>query len=66
MPQLFLAEIYERGKNLPAAIQELESFLQLHPDSPRALSIRGKLEALRKAQVSQEPPPPGHAVEEQR
>jgi tetratricopeptide (TPR) repeat protein len=58
MPQLFLAEIYERTKNVPAAIRELESFLKLHPDSPRAPSIRGKLEALRKSQADHRPPPP--------
>jgi Tfp pilus assembly protein PilF len=46
-PQLMLAEIYRRRKDLPGVRRELEEFLRLHPDSPKAREIRAALEELR-------------------
>jgi len=46
-PQLMLAEIYRRRKDLPAVRREFEEFLRLHPDSPKAREIRSALNELR-------------------
>jgi tetratricopeptide (TPR) repeat protein len=46
-PQLVLAEVYLRKENPGLAIQELEQFLKLHPDSDRAPNIRKVLQQLR-------------------
>ena len=45
-PQLMLAEIYRRRNDLPAVNRELEEFLRLHPDSPKAREIRQALNEL--------------------
>lgn len=55
LPQLLLADIYERRKNLEAAMLELESFLELHPDSPHVPEVRARLEGLRKARAGAKP-----------
>ena len=46
-PQLFLAEIYTRRLDRPAAIAELEDFLKRHPDAPAAQKARADLAELR-------------------
>lgn len=46
-PQLVLADIYLRRNDGPAAADELEEFLKLHPDWPAAASVRGAIEKLR-------------------
>ncbi len=46
-PQLMLADIYRRREDLPGVKRELEEFLRLHPDSPRAREIRLALDELR-------------------
>jgi tetratricopeptide (TPR) repeat protein len=46
-PQIPLANIYLHDSDEQAAIDELQSFLKLHPDSPEADSVR---EQIRKAQ----------------
>lgn len=56
LPQLLLADIYERRKDLEAAALELESFLKLHPDSPRAPEVRARIETLRNARAGGKPP----------
>jgi Tfp pilus assembly protein PilF len=45
-PQLILAEIYRKRGDLPAARAALNSFLELHPDSPEAAGIRQKMASL--------------------
>lgn len=55
LPQLLLADIYERRNNLEAAVLELESFLKLHPDSPRVPDVRARLDGLRKARGGAKP-----------
>jgi len=45
-PQLMLAEIYRRRNELPKVQRELEEFLRLHPDSPKAREIRPALNEL--------------------
>ena len=49
LPQLALAEIYNRLGWKDAAARELEHFLAHHPDSPLAPNIRGQMERLRSA-----------------
>lgn len=46
-PQLMLAEIYRRRKDLAAVKREFEEFLRLHPDTPKAHEIRSALDELR-------------------
>lgn len=46
-PQLTLAEIYLRRGDRRGAIEQLRAFLELHPDSPQAPSVREKIAALR-------------------
>lgn len=55
LPQLLLADIYEHRNNLEGAMLELESFLKLHPDSPRAPEVRARLDGLRKARAGAKP-----------
>jgi predicted Zn-dependent protease len=50
-PQLFLAEIYARGGNRRAAIQELEDLLALRPDGPLSDSVRRNLAQLMQESV---------------
>ncbi len=40
MPQLILAEIFNRKGNVSAAIEELEEFLRFHPDSDFAPKVK--------------------------
>lgn len=47
-PQLFLSEIRLRRQEIEAAIGELEEFLTLHPEGPRAEAARSKMELLRR------------------
>jgi tetratricopeptide (TPR) repeat protein len=44
-PQIVLIDIYLKTNRLPAAIEEMESFLRLHPDSNLVPKIRKLLEA---------------------
>jgi len=46
LPQLVLAVIYRKRGNYPAAISELEEFLNLHPDSPMVAYAKKELTAL--------------------
>ena len=47
LPQLYLAEIYERRGDRKAAIRELEEYLVHRPDGPDATFVREKLEEFR-------------------
>jgi Tfp pilus assembly protein PilF len=49
-PQLPLANIYLRNSNQQAAIEELEDFLERHPDSPEGDSVRAMLRRIRDQQ----------------
>jgi Flp pilus assembly protein TadD len=49
-PQLFLLQIYAKRNQLPEAILEMEEFLKLHPDSPRAPGIQDLLQKVRAMQ----------------
>ncbi len=53
-PQLFLVEIYARRNDLKAAIEEMEEFLKLHPDSDWVPSVRKSLQTAR-AQLAASP-----------
>ena len=46
-PQITLAQVYERKRDYPGVVRELEEFLKLHPDSPRAPEINKSLEKAR-------------------
>lgn len=46
-PQIFLAEIYLANGNSSAAVEELEQFLELHPDSRLGEQVRKWLENIR-------------------
>ena len=46
-PQLFLAEIHLRRGDRKAAADDLESFLQHHPDWPQAAKMRETIASLR-------------------
>jgi tetratricopeptide (TPR) repeat protein len=48
LPQLVLAAIYMRKQNPELAIREMEEFLELHPDSARAPTVRNVLQDLRR------------------
>lgn len=45
-PRLALAEIYLRRGDRPAAIEALRGFLEQHPDSPEAATVRAELARL--------------------
>ena len=51
-PQIPLANIYLRNSNEEAAIEELEDFLERHPDSPDAGSVRALLARIRDGRES--------------
>ncbi len=46
-PQLMLAEIALRRHDHPAAVRQLEAFLQNHPDAPESGKVKDKLAQLR-------------------
>ncbi len=46
-PQILLAEIYRRRNDLSSMARELEEFLRLHPDSPKAGEVAPILEEIR-------------------
>jgi predicted Zn-dependent protease len=46
-PQLVLAELYSRKRDIPAMIRELEEFIKLHPDSDLAPGVHRALEQTR-------------------
>jgi tetratricopeptide (TPR) repeat protein len=52
-PQIPLANIYLRSSDEASAMQKLENFLDLHPDSPEADSVRAMLERIRDGQESE-------------
>ena len=58
-PQLTLARIYLRRSQSEAALQELEDFLEQHPDSNESTNIRTTIEEIResRAQSAGERPP---------
>jgi tetratricopeptide (TPR) repeat protein len=47
-PQLHLAEVYVRKKDLPRAAAQLDSFLRYHPDWPAAAKMRDTIETWRR------------------
>jgi tetratricopeptide (TPR) repeat protein len=48
-PQIPLARIYLSHSNAQAAVEELTDFLDRHPDSPEADSVRAMIEKIRQA-----------------
>src|SRR3954468_10731958 len=46
-PQLYLAEVYFRRKELPRAADQLDQFLQRHPDWPAAAKMKDSIERWR-------------------
>ncbi len=47
LPQLYLAEIYERRGDVEAAVGELQEYLDQRPDGPEAAVVREKLDEFR-------------------
>jgi len=47
LPQLYLAEIYERRGDAKAAVRELQEYLDHRPDGPEAAVVREKLDEFR-------------------
>jgi Tfp pilus assembly protein PilF len=58
-PQIALARIYMRRRQREAAVQELEEFLEQHPDSPEAGNVRDTIERIQesRSQSAGERPP---------
>ena len=52
-PQLPLANIYLRNSEKESAIEELEDFLDHHPDSPEAESVRDMMSRIRQERESE-------------
>lgn len=51
-PQIPLADIYLKRSQEAKALQELEDFLQQHPDSPQAQNVRAQVERIQRSQAS--------------
>ncbi|MBI2819616.1 MAG: tetratricopeptide repeat protein [Acidobacteria bacterium] len=52
-PQIPLAKIYLRNSDKQSAIEELEDFLNHHPDSPEADSVRAMMQKIRQESESE-------------
>jgi tetratricopeptide (TPR) repeat protein len=50
-PQISLAEIFLRQEDREGALEELQDFLRIHPDSPDAAQVRGTIERITKAEA---------------
>ena len=51
-PQIALARIYLRRSREKEALQELQDFLEQHPDSPEADNVRATIERIQQSQAS--------------